>query len=269
MFKIIKNIFLFLFVFGFLIAIFVEPDNSDHGDTDWEYESEKCPEGQASDAEIRLTARSWVDYGSNDYCVKYTSDIDDYEYVKEKRKNYIDNSSISSQEFWGTLYSNLFIENQDKIESLVDSLWNIKEIENLNHFDFANTVVSFVQDIPYSYILDRGNCVDQEGNYFDCLEDEEYGILSPLEFIHTLRGDCDTRTVLLYTIFKQFNYSPKIANSDAYAHSVLLMDVATSGDYLMDQGLKYYFWETTATGWQAGILPPDCNDVNEWEIVLH
>jgi hypothetical protein len=167
------------------------------------------------------------------------------------------------------LYYDLYQHDKDKLSKLIDTLEQIQVASQLDRTDFANVVVSFVQDIPYSYVLDDEKCEQQEVLYENCIENELFGILSPVEFLHTLSGDCDTRTVLLYTLFKNFNYNPKIAISQAYAHSVLLLDIAASGDHIIHKGQKYFFWETTSTGWEAGILPPDANNVNNWSIALH
>jgi hypothetical protein len=35
---------------------------------------------------------------------------------------------------------------------------------------------------------------------------ERFGINTPVEFIATLQGDCDTRTLLLYTILAHYGY---------------------------------------------------------------
>lgn len=89
-----------------------------------------------------------------------------------------------------------------------------------------------------------------------------------MEFLHTLKGDCDTRTVLLYGLLKGLGYSPKIANSEFYLHSMLLLDIPSRGEYLVENGKRYYFWETTAAGWQSGQLPPRFSQKKHWEIVL-
>lgn len=254
-----------------MVAIFVDPNKERTDDTiDYDYTSDNCYEGQAENDQYRLTSRSWRDFEYRDYCIRYTSTKDDYNVARSKRNKYQDYYSSTSEEFWGGLYKNLYDENKDKIKGLLDSLWFIKESNQLNKIEFANSIVTFVQDIPYSYILDEANCEDQEGEFEGCLEDEKYGILSPIEFLHTLYGDCDTRTVLLYTIFKELGYEPKIAISNAYAHSVLLLNVASSGnDYVYDQGRKFYFWETTAPNWPSGVLPPDMADIGNWDVALN
>jgi len=217
-----------------------------------------------------LTARSWKDYIFNEYCTSYICANYDYDGAKDAREQYTDYDSQTSDEFWGKLYYSLYEQNKERIGSLLDSLWTLKEVNDLDQFEFANAVVTFVQDIPYAYILDKERCEDQEEIYGNCVTDIKYGILSPVEFLYTLNGDCDTRTVLLYTIFRELGYEPKIANSDAYAHSILLLNVASGGnDYIYDRGRKFFFWETTAANWPSGTLPPDTRDLDKWTVVLN
>lgn len=270
MLKAIKNIFLTLFIFGLLIAIFAKPDGeqTDNIYQDDDYASPNCPEDQQLDNDLNLqTQRSWIDYYATDYCINYQTSLAENSTQKSMRAAYTDNSSRSYQQFWRSLYSTVHQQNMDKFHPLMDSLWSIKIDQNLNRNQFANMVVSFVQDIPYVYILDEERCEDQIGQ-MNCVTGVKYGLLSPYEFLHTLNGDCDTRSLLLYTLLKQFGYDPRIAISNEYAHAVLMLDVATSGDYIEENGQKYFFWETTATGWQSGILPPDVNDISKWEIII-
>ncbi len=269
--KFFRNIFLILFILGFFIAIFNIPSKTDDSNTnvsDTGYSDENCLETQVLNHKNKISSRSWVNYKSSDFCLEYVTNIEKVEVSKEYRNRYQDIVSKTELQFWGALYNKLYQNNREEIKSIADSLIALKNNRNLNRNEFANMVVSFVQDIPYVYILDKERCEDQDMNQGNCVTNTRFGILSPIECLHSLNGDCDTRTVLLYSLFKTFHYSPRIAVSFEYAHSVLLLDVQASGDYITEHGVKYFFWETTATGWEAGILPPNCNDINKWNIVL-
>lgn len=228
-----------------------------------------CPEQQNFSDSFHQFKRSWLDLDFNNYCMDYTTYYSLYIATQKSRLNFQPNNSWEYYQFWGKLYEHLYQYNSDKISALVDSLSQIQNRYQLSRNQFANVIVSFVQDIPYSYVLSNRECENLEDKSHPCIDQVEYGILSPYEFLHTLSGDCDTRTVLLYTILKQFNYSPRIVVSHNYAHSMLLLDVLAAGDYVYEHGKKYYFWETTSTGWKAGIIPPDMNDLKYWEIVLN
>ena len=95
-----------------------------------------------------------------------------------------------------------------------------------------------------------------------------YGLYSPSEFIWQLKGDCDTRTVLLYSMLQNMGFDAVIFISSQYAHSMLGVDVPSSGDYLRHKGVNYYFWETTSKGWVPGALPPDMQQLAYWEVAL-
>ncbi len=269
--KFFRNIFLILFILGFFVAIFSIPseeDNIEFSDDDSGYSDKNCPEIQLSNANNRISSRSWVNYDYTKFCLQYVTEKKKVEEAESYRNRYQDLVSQTDLQFWGTLYHKLYQLNRTEINSIADSLIHLKNEQNLDRNEFANMVVSFVQDIPYVYILDKNRCEDQDLSQGNCVTNKRFGILSPIEFLHSLNGDCDTRTVLLYSLFKALHYSPRIAISFEYAHSVLLLDVQSSGDYITEYGVKYFFWETTVTGWQAGILPPSCNDINKWTIVL-
>jgi len=235
-----------------------------------DYKYEECSEEQTKSSSILITSRSWQDFSYNQYCTNYITSEQSFDKMESLRNNYEDTYSQTSEEFWGRLYNELYQQNKNHLTGLLDSLDAIKTLHKFNNSDFANMIVTFVQDIPYAYILDQADCDEQESVYGGCLENIKYGILSPIEFLHTLKGDCDTRTVLLYTILKELGYEPKIAVSNAYEHSVLLLNIPSSGnDYVYDKSRKFYFWETTAPGWQAGILPPDMRDIGKWNVVLN
>ena len=230
-----------------------------------------CPENYRTLLAKKSINRNWKDYNSNEYCISYTSSNTSYNASKRNRNAYRSNYH-EYYGYWGKLYKNLYENDKNKLSTLLDSLSQIQTNENLNYDEFANVIVAFVQDIPYSYVLQNENCSDSDYNDTPCIENEKFGILSPVEFLHTLSGDCDTRTVLLYTVLRHFNYSPKIVVSIAYEHSMLLLDVAdvaSSGEHFMENGKKFYFWETTGLGWQSGIIPPGMNELKNWHIVLN
>lgn len=254
-----------------LIIIQLMPDSSDDSNREAhspeDYSSPLCTEQQLAMHEGLQTSRSWHDYAYKDFCTSYYSEDSSYRQSLEFRRQMHSNPLLTENRYWYTIYNNLYYNDFDKLKPLADSLIAISEARGLNRNEFANMVVTFVQDIPYSFIKDGGSCAGEDPG-FDCVNNQRFGLLGPVEFLHTLKGDCDTRTVLLYTLLKHFNYSPIIVNSWKYLHSMLLLDVATSGSYLEHKGQYFYFWETTAKGWQAGDMPPDMTDLKSWQIIL-
>lgn len=199
------------------------------------------------------------------HCQVYST-FDEMTVQAEQRRNNMD-ISYKERNFWGALYEELIDQTQRELDFLADSLKNRSEQLGYSRLDMARLTVSFIQDIPYSYVL-PGACTPEETHGTPCLGHRDYGIISPYEFMHTEQGDCDTRSVLLYLLLEKMGFDPMIVVSDEYAHAMIALNIAAQGDYLKFRGRKYYFWETTATGWPIGMLPPDTNNIKYWKVAL-
>jgi hypothetical protein len=143
---------------------------------------------------------------------------------------------------------------------------------------FAEMVVAFVQDIPYSLVLDRDCNPDLYSDPFtrsylqtagaSCSGHERFGINTPVEFMGTLKGDCDTRTLLLYTLLAHYGYDVAILSSEVYSHSLLGIVLPVSGVSYSFHGKDYTLWETTAEGMPPGVIAPSLNNLSNWRISL-
>ena len=49
---------------------------------------------------------------------------------------------------------------------------------------------------------------------------------------------------------------------------MIALNIPTQGDYIEHRGVRYYYWETTAVGWPAGMLPPSVSNSDYWEVAL-
>lgn len=215
----------------------------------------------------RLHQRDWEAVSfSTSFCASYQSQ-ENVSLENGRRRNKITHDAFSYEDLWGTVYKNLIVDSKSSIGFLVDSLSTVSQSKNLSRSDLAEMIVTFVQDIPYSYVLNI-NCDEYETGNRPCIGNIALGLLSPYEFIHTLYGDCDTRAVLIYALLEELGFDPMIVVSDEYAHAMLALNIPASGDHLTYRGNNYYFWETTATGWPIGMLPPSTNNVNYWKIAL-
>jgi len=231
--------------------------------------AEQCEEYSQADSlgrdEIQFTHhRSWNKYTFDSlYCLSYTLSSGAADLSKEFRYS-IDSDERIYESYWSDVYSQLYRSDKENIFFLQDALQQIATKNKLTRNEFAKLIVSFVQDIPYSYVM-PGLCdrVDHP-----CRGNEKFGILSPVEFLYTLTGDCDTRSVLLYAILKHFGYDSLIMISNEYRHAMIAIDLPAYGDHIIYKGKKFYFWETTNTGWLPGMLPPDTNNIAYWNITL-
>ena len=212
---------------------------------------------------------SWSDYDNRTYFGDFKFKYGDYIKSKENKEEII---PFSEKE----LYSSLNNFDSNKLDLIYSTLQKIKNDNNLNRNRFAEVVVSLIQSIPYSYNID-GNCNgdDLPSAYkndiisgIPCISNVRHDILTPLEFFYFKKGDCDSRTVLIYTILKRFGYDVAILNSDLYSHSMIGVNIPASGKHKLINGKKYYFWETTNSGWSVGVLPPENWNISKWYLAL-
>lgn len=210
--------------------------------------------------------RAWMEYLNNsDFCSQYNVTYGDIENAAYNRNNIYVENWTDEPDYWRQVYSKLYLDNKDHLRAVQDSLLKIRKERGLDRDAFATMVVAFVQDIPYEYVLQE-ECTGTEES--PCNGNVMLGLYSPLEFLGKMHGDCDTRTVLLYTLLRNFGYEPLIVNSKEYLHSMLALNVASSGDDFEYKGKQYAFWETTNVGWLAGMLPPDMNNKDYWSVAL-
>ena len=246
-FFLIKIIFRSAFiVFILLIALGLWSVLSDGLDTSKTENDEIAVEDPPEYNEIVSRPISWSDYDNRTYFGDFKFKYRDYIKSKENKEEII---PFSEKE----LYSSLKNFDSNKLDLIYSTLQKIKNDNNLNRNRFAEVVVSLIQSIPYSYNI-PGNCNgdDIPSAYKNdiisgvpCISNVRHDILTPLEFFYLQKGDCDSRTVLIYTILKRFGYDIVILNSELYGHSMIGINLPAYGKYKMINGKKYYFWETT------------------------
>jgi len=224
---------------------------------------------------VYTSMRSWKDNLGNNFYGALTVRQPDYLKLQYSTKNY---RPSSNQNFWGGLYAYMDKTDTPSLDLVMATFTGINAEKQLNQMEFAEMVVSCIQDIPYSFVF-QDACFPAE-NYEDsikdtledcpecCIGNVLFGIQNPISFIKNLKGDCDTRTVLIYSILKYFNYDVAILNSDFYRHSIIGLNIPGSGKTKLYKGKKYILWETTAKYYSAGVLPRNFSDIRHWNIVL-
>lgn len=220
--------------------------------------------------------RVWKDYDGNQYEGYIWTKASDYSKAKYYKTN------LNLQQNAPRAYDEIIylLKENDKhnlggIYQLFDS---IRKKEQLSNVKFAELLVSFIQDIPYAIILPN----DCNPNLYDdkfireyltsenaqCDGFEKFGINSPVEFMSNLYGDCDTRTLLLYTMFAHYNYDVALFSSEYYSHSIIGVNLPISGIAYKYENQRYVLWETTAPNTKAGVLPKEISNLNYWRISL-
>lgn len=225
---------------------------------------------------VHTSHRIWRDNYGNDYRGDLMVRDSDY-----KRLNGNHNSwtyKKGSGHLWGSLYDHLDRTDTPSLDLVMNTFQEIHNERKLNQMEFAEMVVSCIQDIPYSFIF-REACLPPD-NYEAsirqilekcpecCMGNVAYGIQNPVSFLQNLKGDCDTRTVIIYSILKYFNYDVAILNSEFYRHSIIGINLPSTGIYKRHYGKKYVVWETTAKYYEPGKLPGNFKDITHWNVIL-
>lgn len=211
--------------------------------------------------------RGWKGLEGNDHCDQYVTDATNFQSSIQLRKSIRIPPQSDHKIFWNRLYGAFLKIHATQIAETFSPIFYRMDSLNWSIRQQAKYLVSMVQDLPYAYILQSESCREKKADG-GCITGIRYGILSPYEFLHSEKGDCDTRAVLLYSLFEQLGLQPKIAVSEVYAHAMLMVDLPSAGAFLEENGVRYFFWETTYPNWDIGMMPPDCNNLNNWTIVI-
>lgn len=220
--------------------------------------------------------RKWQDYDGNRYEGKYQIKLSDY----KKANYYKNNLSLypNSKNTYDEVVFNLKQFDQNKFNNVYTLFDSIGSVNKLDQIKFAKMIVSFVQDIPYVLILDKecdANLYDDNftrnyllSNQGKCDGPQRFGINTPVEFLANLNGDCDSRTLLLYTILSHYKYDVALMSSEYYGHSILGINLPINGTAYSYNNQKYVLWETTSPNAKPGIIPNEISNLINWRISL-
>lgn len=228
------------------------------------------------DDSIITRYRIWKDYSGNQYEGKYHIKLNDYKKAHLYKTN-IRTSQNSINEYDHIIFS-LKEFDKNKYTSLFNLFDSIGKTKKLNKIQFAEMIVTFVQDIPYALILDNECNANLYNDRFTknyllnskgaCSGNQRFGINTPVEFLVNLKGDCDTRTLLLYSIFNHYNYDIILLSSEFYGHSIIGLNLPINGTTYNYNNQHYVLWETTAPNAKPGVISNDISNLNNWRISL-
>jgi len=162
--------------------------------------------------------------------------------------NSFPNPETEARVVWAEVYRRIYDNSIPQMKSILQGLNKIFTDEKLNAKDKVIFVITFIQNINYG----------RPGGMLD--------LFPPLGTIAYRYGDCDSKTLLLYTILEKMGIDCAMLWSFNYKHAMLGLNVIGRGDYLTFNGKKYYFLETTYPNWGIGEIPPEFNNKRFWFI---
>jgi hypothetical protein len=222
----------------------------------------------------------WNDFVNRSYRESYNTTAGQYAASKQMHNNLSNFQRVnSSQQFWTSIYYSLVNNDSKKIDSLAQIFFEKRNKLRLNETEVAELVVTFIQEIPY-YLLHEGTCKEasNSGNTFmiqyhrsgkPCMGGLFAGIQSPYEFVHNLKGDCDTRSILCYSLLSKLGIPSSVWISEFYGHSIIGIGVPASGNnFKMINGQRHFATELTAKGFRVGMISPNHTNMNNWTLTI-
>ena len=237
-------------------------------------DTELIPDKPDSSKQKNQYTISWDDYKNNHYKGSYAISKNNFAISFNNRISQTPQHAIEE------VYGGVFNVDKNILNGIESMFEKIKKEKNLDAKSFAEMAACFVQRIPYVLVhelsceeLVRRNYNDEfiqdyhrEGK--QCLQNCKFGLQTPVEFSYNLKGDCDTRALMLFTILDHFGYDVAVFTSQAYGHAIMGIGLPYQGLYKSCNGVRYYTWELTAKDWQPGLLPPQVSNMNNWNVVL-
>ena len=216
---------------------------------------------------------NWIDFYHKTRKIKFTHSQEAYSSSELNRQKI----NIGNNGVYEKLYNHDKLLLADFIEQF---RVQIKQ-RNMDYFQSLNFVCSSIQYIPYTLILADEKCPCQtDFGYFDgecgelnskgcCDNVFPFAVYAPFEFVIKKTGDCDTRSLLAFTILKELGFDVAVMVSESERHSVLGVAIPPHRSGRLDYGKnnygkKYYLWELTSKDWRFGNGVPG----NGWKTAL-
>jgi hypothetical protein len=232
--------------------------------------------GKPTNDSLIFHYREWTDYDGKVYNGRYWIKTSDFSKSSSFKRNLQISSNLDSG--YDRMLFDLKENDKESLKGIFQLFDSLRLKNSLSRNEFAEMVVTFVQDIPYSIILPEG-CDPSlytdsyvksylNSSNASCDGYQKFGINSPVEFLASLKGDCDTRTLFLYTVLAHYNYDVALLSSEQYSHSILGINLNYSGKAYNYENQRYVFWETTAPNFRPGVLSSDLSNQDYWRISL-
>lgn len=276
LFRALGVILLILFIFSF-IGMFNQVPRIMQvvKDRPREVAPKKTPIRNTKSDSLITYYRNWKDYDGKAYEGQYSVRKSAFVNAKNYKNNL--SSETGSQQGYDQLLYDLEENDKTNLGGLYRLLDTLRSRNNLSPEKFAEMVVSLVQDIPYAAVLPNACDASLYADPFiskylasanaKCDGYEKFGINTPIEFLATLNGDCDTRTLLLYTVFAHYDYDVVLLSSEHYSHSMIGINLPYAGAAYNYQSKRYILWETTSLN-KPGTLPNEVANLDYWRISL-
>lgn len=182
---------------------------------------------------------SWK-YNGKDCSITLNISTDLYDYYRNDREHLAYVYQFNDGEVPPNYYSFMLSEHD---RPLMHALAQEFSRYALTEKDQIELALSFVQSLPYAFDSDS--------------KDEDEYVRYPVETLVDGCGDCEDKVALLVALLYEMDKDFVLLVLPEHMALGVHCDEIEGSRYLLYQGKKYYFMETTMSNWQIGQVPED------------
>ncbi|MBN2111115.1 MAG: hypothetical protein JW705_08555 [Methanosarcinaceae archaeon] len=207
----------------------------------------------ASVPESMLEVSSDVRIGTDTITRTYTWDYEGYEFTIQS-EYYIDAYESYSKRSRARNYDSFVTDPYDDelISQITGQLENLAHNAGCGKDEIPYIAMTFVQSLPY--------ISDSVSSGYD-----EYPRF-PFETLYNGGGDCEDSSILLASILYDMGYGVALIELPGHMAAGVKGDDSLHGGYYEYAGTKFYYLETTDSGWGVGEIPEEFLDA---EALIH
>jgi hypothetical protein len=239
---------------------------------------------ERKEGDNRVTANHWIEWAypqkNQLNTLEYRTSEEEFAQSLETHREVSGLQAKTEDEFWQSAYQMLLKNDQKKVDSVALVVRKVSKQRRYNPAQTAEYLVTMIQEVPYVLVHDlsckdavlkyRGFVAQYHMQGKECLPDVVAGVQSPYEFMHNLKGDCDTRTLFAHAVLNRLGISSSVWVSSTYGHSILGVGVpGSSSNRKVIQGVPHYAVELTAKNFRIGMIAPDQNQMSNWKVAIY
>jgi len=191
---------------------------------------------EGNDTEDPIEVQYVWNYGDGTWTYDLKIPRSAYEYYKT-----VDRKKIKNYGYYVTDPTD-----DEYLAGLADRFKEAAEKENHSDLDMVKNIIFFVQNLNY---VD-----DKVGTGYD-----EYPKF-PLETLADEGGDCEDSAILLASLLRELGYGTVLIQFQDHMAVGVKGEDTIPGSYFEVDGTRYYYVETTSTGWGIGDIPEQMKD---------
>jgi hypothetical protein len=190
------------------------------------------------ESESLISCQFAWDYGIHGYTWEINIPEKTYQYFKGLPRPNTQNYSIYVANPLDDLY----------IEAIVEKLEAVCSDNGFSEYQTVEMVIAFVQSLPYTY--------DSVSTPYD--EYPRY----PLETLVDNGGDCEDSSILLASLLDKMGYGVVLVSFPNHIAIGIKGGENIQGSYYTHEDEKYYYLESTNTGWKIGQIPDEYKETS-------